>query len=133
MSERHCTTCKYSERDSLLMPCAQCIDTKKDEFVYWEPKESPIMYDKTLSKNISMIKSIIDEAMEKRDRTVSVFISGENMHVTVAPLGADEPRWIPRKIEEDTFRYICPVCGEWEDFESRYCRTCGEALKRSEG
>ena len=73
---------------------------------------------------ISMIKSIIDEAMEKRDRTVSVFISGENMHVTVAPLGEDEPRWIPKE-----GGYLCSVCGRWQGDASRYCCDCGEALK----
>lgn len=73
---------------------------------------------------ISMIKSIIDEAMEKRDRTVSVYIHDDTMSVSVTPIGADEPRWIPKE-----GGYVCSTCGRWQINASRYCCDCGEALK----
>ena len=117
MSDRRgCINCRYFNESMSGEHCSCCYDT----YNMWKPEETPVTDD----KNISMIKSIIDEAMEKRDRTVTVFISGENMHVSVTPLGADEPRWIPKD-----GGYVCSTCGRWELNSSRYCRICGETLK----
>ena len=118
MSDKTCDNCKYSNFRGNEHPCVDCAGSNRS---HWEPK-----YD----NHISMIKSIIDEAMEKRDRTVSVFISGENMHVTVAPLGEDEPRWIEKAVDNHQSVYVCSACGEEEMLPSRYCRNCGEALKK---
>lgn len=121
---KSCADCKYFAAPNDREPCKYCFnnDLRADK-LYWTPKktkETPVTDD----KNISMIKSIIDEAMEKRDRTVTVYISGESMHVSVTPLGEDEPRWIPKD-----GGYVCSTCGQWDHHPTRYCRLCGEALK----
>ena len=119
---KSCADCKYAAAPSDQEPCKYCFNTDpRSAKPYWTPKkEVPVTDD----KNISMIKSIINEAMEKRDRTVMVYISGENMHVSVTPLGEDEPRWIPKD-----GGFACSVCGQWDLRRGRYCRVCGEALK----
>lgn len=125
MSDRVCATCKYDTCTSGYLPCKNCIPFG-DERPYWEPTmlEVTEVTPVTDDKNISMIKSIIDEAMEKRDRTVTVYISGENMHVSVTAVGEDDPRWIPMD-----GGFACSVCGQWDLRCGRYCRFCGEALK----
>lgn len=127
MSERkRCATCKHKSLRLTQKPCNCCGPFHGN----WEPAfepiiETPVMTKNepptiTYDKNISMIKSIIDEAMEKRDRSVSIFIRGDTMSVSVTPLGEDEPRWIPKdvgseeKVEEKTkgvdFSKSCSKC-----------------------
>lgn len=131
MSERkRCDTCKHKSLRLTQKPC-NCCGPFHDN---WEPAFEPIIETPVMTKNepptitddknISMIKSIIDEAMEKRDRTVLVYIHGDTMSVSVTPIGADEPRWIPKD-----GGYVCSTCGQWDHHPTRYCRLCGEALK----
>ena len=84
MSVMLCGNCKYQYLDSTNGPCVGCFLV--DGHPHWKPnnveEETPVTDD----KNISMIKSIIDEAMEKRDRIVTINISGENVNISVMPL-----------------------------------------------
>ena len=128
MNEKHCVSCKYKYTCTDEFPCIQCYNV--DGYPKWEPydendeklcvKETPVTDD----KNISMIKSIIEEAMAKKDRSVSIYIHDGSISITVTPLGVDEPRWIRK---ED--HWECSVCGAFEKFVTRYCANCGEALK----
>lgn len=123
MSERSCAKCKHGKLEYNEGPCRGCWGS--DGHHNFEPDESTYLKTPvTDDKNITMIKSIIDEAMEKRDRIVSIFIHNGATNVTVTPLGEDEPRWIPRD-----GGYVCSTCGQWELNSSRYCRICGETLK----
>lgn len=74
------------------------------------------------------INKIIDDAMEKKDRTVTVFITGENISVSVSPLD-DTPRKWSKAL---TGISKCPECGYTTNRESVYCPDCGEKLSRSE-
>lgn len=118
----NCYCCKYAMRSPLVPPCDTCDDNNNFEPVAVEPIEEATQTVQISNENL--IRSIIDEAMEKRDRTVSVFINGDATSVTVTPLGEDEPRWIVRSLG-----YECSVCGCIFPVMSRYCSNCGEALK----
>lgn len=76
------------------------------------------------------IHKIIDDAMEKRDRDVTIFIGKECIHITVSPLDNTKPRWIEE--ESVTFRhrsrYHCSECGGYNDYPSPFCPVCGEKL-----
>ena len=101
MSEKYCCDCKYSCLSTLENPCCNCYETS--ERPYWKPEDAAEETPVTDDKNISMIKSIIDEAMEKRDRTVSK-IETEMLVLT------------------DTINKILDVVGQQSknEFESRF-------------
>lgn len=73
------------------------------------------------------IHKIIDDAMEKRDRTVSIFISAENnaVSVNVYPVDHDKCQWI-----ETDDGMICSNCGNRESTwdHPTYCSKCGELM-----
>jgi hypothetical protein len=80
----------------------------------------------SINKLLSIHK-IIDDAMEKRDRTVSIFISAENnaVSVNVYPVDHDKCQWIETK-----HGMICSNCGNCESTWDRptYCSKCGELM-----
>lgn len=81
------------------------------------------------------IHKIIDEAMEKKDRTVSIFIGEAGMSVNVSPRTDEEPRWIPvTYIDSDRIRgYQCSACGYEDEYDHHpYCAMCGEKLRRAD-
>lgn len=70
------------------------------------------------------IHKIIDDAMEKRDRTVSIFIMNESVSVNVKPVGEDDGmKWI--EIHKDLAAYKCSECGGHSECADLYCRHCG--------
>jgi uncharacterized paraquat-inducible protein A len=80
------------------------------------------------------INKIIDDAMEKKDRMVHIFMMGDTLSVDVQPLEANDPRWIIR----DTYRgnsrfpkreFECSECHTWHDKATPYCPDCGEKLR----
>ena len=74
------------------------------------------------------IYKIIDDAIEKKDRSITIFITGDNMSVYVNPL--EEPaRWLKT---ESLLTSQCSNCGLKSTVETQYCPDCGEKLKRSE-
>lgn len=81
------------------------------------------------------INKIIDDAMEKKDRSVNIFINGDNVSVYVEPLGKHDPRWIIRerpgsgKYSIPKREYECSECHVWTDSITPYCGTCGEKLR----
>ena len=74
------------------------------------------------------INKIVDDAMEKKDRTVTVFISGENVSVSVSPLDNTPAKW--NRVLAGISK--CPECGYKTNCETQYCPECGEKLSRSE-
>ena len=77
------------------------------------------------------IHKIIDDAMEKKDRCVSIFISNFGTTVHVDPFDNHKPHWIP-KYQEGMGRwpasYICSECGVEHKHIACYCGFCGEKL-----
>lgn len=76
------------------------------------------------------IHKIIDDAMEKRDRTVTIFITDSTTSISVSPLESGRPAWIYHEgIPGIQFnKYSCPECGNRNTYPTPYCPTCGEAL-----
>jgi predicted amidophosphoribosyltransferase len=75
------------------------------------------------------IHKIIDDAMEKKDRSVTIFIGKEATTVSVYPYD-DKPReWITMDRNGGWFR--CPECGSTYRDMSPYCPECGEKLKKN--
>ena len=84
------------------------------------------------------IHRIIDEAMEKKDREVVVYINDIGTTVKVLPL-SDAPMWIeevtkypsnnPQLADIVSIGYRCSECTRLEKFPGIYCPNCGEKMK----
>lgn len=77
------------------------------------------------------IHKIIDDAMEKKDRTVMIFINDSGVNVSVNPIEDKKPRWIRKTKPVGGFvstYYVCSECGVDSHFPSSYCPDCGEKL-----
>lgn len=84
------------------------------------------------------IHKIIDDAMEKKDRCVSIFISHIGTMVDVQPIDTHKPHWIPRCAPTDNpnlrglrIGYACSECGHEISYHRTpepYCGCCGEKL-----
>lgn len=82
------------------------------------------------------IHKLIDDAMEKKDREVSIFIMKDSTSVYVRPIKASDPRWIV--MGQDTDRYfhnlfMCSECKAISDDPTPYCPHCGEKLQMPVG
>lgn len=73
------------------------------------------------------IHKIIDDAMEKKDRDVTIFIGKDLIHITVTPLENTKPMWI----DKDTV-YVCSECGSRNTWPAPFCPICGEKLAMAE-
>ena len=75
------------------------------------------------------ICKVIDEAMEKKDRSVTILISPNGTSISIYPYSEEKPHWIS-VIDSDgkTKFYRCSECGKSSHIPDRYCRHCGEAL-----
>lgn len=75
------------------------------------------------------IHKIIDDAMEKGDRSVSIYIGQSCVTVNVTPYEKEEPaRWILRR-KGDGWPYECSACGVEAKYPWSYCPHCGEQMK----
>jgi predicted amidophosphoribosyltransferase len=75
------------------------------------------------------IHKIIDDAMEKKDRSVTIFITKDTTSVSVYPY-EDKPReWVLRT-GNAVYPWVCPECGDTFKESSRHCPSCGEELRR---
>lgn len=85
----------------------------------------------TKPSNQLNLHKLIDEAMEKKDREVSIFIMKDNMSVYVRPVGSNDPRWIVHEGDSWTkrWKYECSECHAFSDRPGCYCSYCGEKLR----
>lgn len=95
----------------------------------------------TVPINVNLdIHQVIDDAIAKKDRRVSIFITDAATSIHVEPFENDGRRdWITVycDIATDsaghTFKtpigYDCPECGHRVNKKTLYCPMCGEALK----
>lgn len=88
----------------------------------------PLYKEKTEFDNARDIYKIIDDAMEKRDRFVSILITKSSTHVNVYPNTDDGMKWIVSKPSRRYERTICKCskCGGTSESTDLYCRHCGE-------
>ena len=72
------------------------------------------------------IHKIIDDAMEKKDRAVIIYISAYGVNVNVSPYSDEPLRWI--RIVDNIRPFECPSCGTNNSRPTAYCPECGEKL-----
>lgn len=94
----------------------------------------PAVGEKELNSSSQVdIHKIINEAIEKKDRTVHIFIMGENISVDVKPLSESDPRWIvhenKRGYSSVRYRFECSECRASFENPAPYCQMCGEKLR----
>lgn len=76
--------------------------------------------------NIELDKSdlleLIDKAIEKKDRSVSIYVSKYGTNVNIAPYEETPDTWQPIA---GSSKVLCPNCGRAEDAAYPFCRWCG--------
>lgn len=105
--------------------CTLCWDQEVGDV---EATETSALYADNLQVNIH---KIIDDAMEKKDRCVSVYISESGVSVTVTSL--EEPtHWERIVLSDDSLfgrvRYRCSNCKITGNYASHFCPACGEEM-----
>lgn len=112
--------------------CTKCWDREIPETESTKPVTVETTSANTYHPEQLDLHKLIDEAMEKKDREVSIFIMKDNMSVYVRPVSSNDPRWIVhekcsgRKI---TWEYECSECHVYSDKLMCYCGYCGEKLR----
>lgn len=129
----HCTRCGeltdeyelFHIKDPSNMRAEQlCPVCYKD---YLAEPEKPIQESSKPATDVDIHK-IIDDAMEKKDRSVTIFINKDATTVSVYPYEDKPTEWIVLDRNGNWFR--CPECGSTYRDMSPYCPECGEKLKR---
>lgn len=117
--------CEHVELVSGKGLCRECSSK------HWE-KESEKSFEKPVKPATDVdIHKIIDDAMEKKDRSVTIFINKDATTVSVYPYEDKAREWIPyRDKDRVIIGWVCPECGLCEKHLSQYCPSCGEKLKR---
>lgn len=73
------------------------------------------------------INKIIDDAIEKKDRSVMIYINGESTSISVHPIEGPL-KWVKCGYHI----YKCPNCGVDTDHQTQYCPDCGEKLAKAD-
>ena len=109
----------------LVSVCKACYEQHVKELELNRQNFNDQFGEKAVSESTTKvdIHKIIDDAMEKKDRSVSIFIHGDSTSVSVYPYSEENKRWIP-----DGSGLKCPVCGVYSRHGGLYCSTCGEQL-----
>ena len=76
------------------------------------------------------INKIIDDAIEKKDRSVMIYINGENISVSISPIEGPL-KWVIFDTPDGYNCCKCPSCGKIGDYQTQYCPDCGEKLAKS--
>lgn len=78
-----------------------------------------------LFQSLDDIKAIIDDAMEKGDRSVQVSVIGDSVTLIVSPYKDDDMgEW---KYSHNA--YSCSICNNAEEWCKPYCPNCGAKMK----
>lgn len=71
------------------------------------------------------IHELIDEAIKKKDRSISILVTDAGTSVSIYPYNDRLEEWIP--IDNETLE--CPQCGSVSKWITPYCSTCGTNLR----
>lgn len=139
---KNCNDCVYSEVLHYEVPCANCHGTV--ERPNFKPREelketAPIDQAKErLFKSLDDIQKIIDDAMEKGDRSVHISVVGDGVDISVQPY-KEEDEWgiWKREIVDPDKLYIhreyrCSVCNASSPYMHPHCPICGTKMKLPE-
>lgn len=84
-----------------------------------------------IANNRKSIDKAVDDALEKNDRSVCIFISKDgNTSINIDPYKPEEkPKWIADKdITGRVCGYVCSECGCYNSITTAFCPNCGEKL-----
>lgn len=135
---RDCNDCRHLSTSGTQGICRQCYNVMGHP--KFSPKNAPFDQAKErLFKSLDDIQKIIDDAMEKGDRSVHISVVGDKVDVSVQPYKEDEwGEWIEVKSDHDnlpltfTVGYRCSKCGHHHPHMSLYCSICGSRMKAPE-
>lgn len=79
------------------------------------------------------IHKIIDDAMEKRDRSVYILISSAGTSVSINPYTEEKCQWVHKadNTYDETYCrtwFECSNCGGCTNYTTTYCPSCGEQM-----
>lgn len=118
--------CKGCPADYGYISDYTCVHNDKgkvDCHACWD-REAEVPYQPEKTYNVDIHK-LIDDAMEKKDRSVSLYISEHGVSVTVTPL--DEPtKW--EETGNSNYPIQCSNCGVSQKYATSYCPECGEQM-----
>ena len=123
-SENTCVCCGevIPEGRQVCPSCMEKNGLHVDEFAGAELLKRTVVYER--DSNPVDIHKIIDDAMEKRDRTVSIYIGEAGVSVNVYPVDHDKVCWI----RDRNFKLKCSNCGHVTTNPNTYCGFCGELM-----
>lgn len=130
---KDCVDCKYWEISHLEEPCDKCNDTVTRPF--FEPMVSIDQVKDRLFKSLDDVQKIIDDAMEKGDRSVHISIVGDGMSLNVYPYKEDDGMgvWKVEIVDPDKpyihHEYRCSVCNATQSYMHPHCPICGAKMK----
>jgi len=91
--------------------------------------DTKIKADLNSTEIMKLVNQTIDEAMTKKNRSVSMFICNGHVKMDIYPYTETTPHWIEKKGDKYiSDRYICSECGFAWDHISPHCPMCGEQL-----
>ena len=118
---------------SINCHACQVSSSSVDPYPYYISRDGCDKQHGTINKkdnaNNIDIHRIIDEAMEKKDRMVTIFISEVGTTVSVQPIG-ESPHWTVEPDDENPNRniFVCSECSTQSTFPGIYCSACGEKM-----
>lgn len=124
MRDNTCNKCEYSGHPTYDYPCSSCAGfDDKPKFQY---KREPIDQTKErLFKSLDDIQKIIDDAIEKGDRSVHISVVKDKVDVSVQPY-KEEGRGEWKLVNGN---YYCSKCNMVERYPQLHCPACGSEMK----
>jgi hypothetical protein len=83
----------------------------------WGMDHDPLKHD-------ADIREIINQAMDRDDKEICIYVRGETMTVKVNSYKEEKLSWIKKECDW----FVCPECGGDSRIPTRYCSRCGEQL-----
>lgn len=136
---RNCLMCARDPHDLSFEPTLYCmLDTAdmhrkccvencpKLKVAGIESEKETIKLDRGVTAHT--IHKIIDDAMEKKDRRVNIFMSEIGVTINVEPLVEHKPHWIPLRYKRGNLIYKCSECNIVNRDLVPFCPYCGEKL-----
>ena len=83
---------------------------------------------KNVENGVVDIHELIDEAMQRKDRTVMIHMCEFGTTVTIQPMSEDAKWTIIYALSGRRNHFVCSECGQVSDRPSTYCPNCGTQL-----
>ena len=78
--------------------------------------------------NVTDIHKMIENAMEKKDRYVTIYFGEDSTSATIYPITGESTHWT-KAVTDGVDYWSCSECGRVSDKIYPYCPNCGEKMK----